>query len=245
MQQWVEQVLLPYAERQTLKHTLPVESHIVLVLDVWSVHISEEFRRFLRTHHSHIHLVYVPPNCTSQLQVADVILQRPFKHGLRQHFNTWAASIIQEQIEKNELTGLSPYLKMSVIKPFILQWCIDSWNKLQGGQQYIKFGWHSCCVSLFNVFDLERRQLIVEQAARGEFEAVFVPKKKKELDMDDELEEPADSSDEESDDERDVLDVMKERQYGTRRSTRKRGQTAVSGYMLNSSQIALSEDSEA
>ena len=82
----------------------------------------------------------------------------------------------------------------------------------------------------------------MEQVARGEFEGVFVPKKKKD---DEELEDPTVSSDEESDDERDVLDVMKARQYGTRRGERKRSQTAVSGYMLNTSQIALSEDSDA
>ena len=41
-------------------------------------------------YYPHIRLVYVPPNCTSQLQVANVILQRPFKHGLRKRFNEWA-----------------------------------------------------------------------------------------------------------------------------------------------------------
>jgi hypothetical protein len=41
-----------------------------------------------------------------------------------------------------------------------------------------------------------------------------------------------------------VLDVMKERQYGQRKSTRKRSQPAISGYVLNSSQLAMTEDSE-
>jgi hypothetical protein len=82
MQEWINEVLIPYADRRTAEHNLPSDSHIVLVLDVWAVHKSEEFRRFLRTHHPRIHLVFVPPNCTSKLQVADVILQRPFKHGL-------------------------------------------------------------------------------------------------------------------------------------------------------------------
>lgn len=239
MQQWITEVLMPYAARAAVQYTLPVDSHIVLVLDVWAVHKSEEFRKFLRTHHSHIHLVYVPPNCTSRLQVADVILQRPFKHALRQGFNAWAAMIIKEQIQKDELVGLSPYLKMSVIKPYILQWCIDSWTKMRPGRDYIKMGWHTCCVSLFNVHDPVKRAQVVEAVARGELEGAFVPDKAEETS------ESSGSEGEDEDEEKDVLDVMKERQYGKRKSDRKRAQPSVSGYMFNSSQIALSEDSEA
>jgi hypothetical protein len=236
MQEYVRAVIVPYAERCAVEHTLPRDSHIVLVLDVWAVHKSEEFRRFLRTHHPNVHLVFVPPNCTSQLQVADVVLQRPFKAGLRRRFNEWAASIITEQVEKNELAGLSPYLKMSMIKPLILQWCIASWSKMKQGRDYIKMGWHSCCVSLFNVHDVVKRLQVVEEVALKELESVFVPDAE-------ESEEQA-ASESEEDEEKDELDVMKQRQYGSRKSARQRSQASVSGYMLNSSQIALTEDSD-
>jgi hypothetical protein len=130
MQQWVKEVLIPYADRRIFEHTLPYDSKIVLVLDVWAVHKSEEFRLFLRTYFPRIHLVFVPANCTSELQVADVILQRPFKHGVRLRFNKWAALILKEQIESGELVGLSPFLKMSSIKPLCLQWIMESWSRL-------------------------------------------------------------------------------------------------------------------
>ena len=238
MKEWVTEVLTPYATRQCVAHTLAADSHLILVLDVWAVHKSEEFRKFIRTHHPHIHLVFVPPNCTSRLQVADVMLQRPFKHALRQQFNEWAAVIVREQIQNNELVGLSPYLKMSVIKPYILEWCMVSWKKMSAGCDYIKSGWHTCCTSLFNVRDAAKRTQVVEAVARGEFEATHVPVKAEE-----EVESGSDGEDE--DEEKDVLDVMKERQYGKRRSDRKRSQPSAAGYMLASSQIALSEDSEA
>jgi hypothetical protein len=175
MQQWITEVLIPYSERKIAHHTLSHDAHIVLLLDVWSVHISEEFRRFLRTHYPRVHLVFIPPNCTSHLQVADVILQRSFKHGLRQQFNLWAANIVQEQISDGDLCGLSPYLKMTVIKPQILQWCIDSWSKMKAGREYIKMGWHTCCTSLFDVHDAVKRAAVVEEVARGGLDAVFVP----------------------------------------------------------------------
>ena len=236
MQQYITEVLVPYTQERMVQHSLPSTSHVVLVLDVWAVHKSEEFRKFLRTHHPKIHLVFVPPNCTSELQVADVILQRPFKCALRNSFNKWAAEIIREQIRDGTPLGLAPYLKMALIKPLILDWCIDAWNTMAAGREYIKMGWHTCTVSLFNVHNISQRQLVVEEVARGELDAVYVPNVTKEA---------ADSSDSEDEDsEKNVLDVMKERQYGKRKSVRKRKQTASHGFSISTDQIAMTEDSD-
>jgi hypothetical protein len=240
MQQWIDFVLMPYVERQISSLALAPDTKVVLVLDVWAVHKSEDFRRYLRTHHPRVHLVFVPANCTSQLQVADVVLQRPFKHGIRRRFNEWAARIIQEQIDQNDILGLSPYLKMSVIKPLILQWCVDSWCALsqEKGRNYVKMGWHTCCVSLFNVFDAAKRAQTVEEAARGEIEAAaFIP-------AEEEVDSVSDSEpDDEDDEDKDELDVLKERQYGSRKSDRKRVAPSNFGYQINTQQIAMSEDS--
>ena len=83
----------------------------------------------------------------------------------------------------------------------------------------------------------------VEEVAKQELDAQYVPTRGGKDNNVEDVQQS--SSDEESDDEKDVLDVMKERQYGPRRSNRKRTQPPVTGYLLNSSQIALSEDSEA
>jgi DDE superfamily endonuclease len=237
MQQYIREVIVPYAERMQLKHTLQNKSHIVLVLDVWAVHKSEEFRRFLRTSFPHIHLVYVPANCTSQLQVADVMLQRPFKHGIRQHFNIWAASVLKQQIDSDAIIGLSPFLKMSFIKPLILEWVLASWSKLQQGRAFIKVGWHTCCVALYNVHDQAKRLLVLEEVLKDELDRAFVPAESEAAEES--------SSSEEEDEGKDVLDVMKERQFGTRKGARKRAAPKPFGYALNSQQLALSEDSDA
>lgn len=239
MQQYISEVLIPYAERMMLAHNLPVDSHIVLVLDVWAVHKSEEFRLFLRTKYPHIHLVFVPPNCTSQLQVADVLLQRPFKHGIRQRFNAWAAATLKQQIDDNDIIGLTPFLKMGLIKPLILEWMLGSWSKLKEGRAFIKVGWHTCCLSLFDVHDQTKRLQAVEEVAKDELDRALVP-------LQSEQDGDYSSSDEEDEDEeKDELDIMKERQFGSRKSDRKRAVPKPFGYQLNSQQVALSEDSEA
>jgi DDE superfamily endonuclease len=216
MRQWITEVLLPYADRQMLKH---------------------------------IHLVFVPPNCTSKLQVADVILQRPFKHGVRRRFTEWATDILQQQIESDDLIGLSPYFKMSVIKPNILQWCIDSWKRMQEGEgaAYIKMGWHSCCSVLYNVHDIAKRIQVVEAVAKGELDGNFVPKRGNgsEATREDIQALQSDESGSESDEDGDELDVLKVRQFGTRKSERKRKDAPIFGYQINSQQMAFTSGSEA
>lgn len=240
MQQYISEIIMPYAETCILKHRLHSDAKILLVLDVWSVHKSEEFRMFLRSQHPRIHLVFVPANCTSKLQVADVALQRPYKHGITQRFNEWAARQIKQQIQGGNVVGLNESLKMGTIKPLVLQWCIDSWTVLKERRDLITDAWHKCCVSLFNVMDPAKRIDAVAAVARQELEQAHVPAEDELQDHDSE-ESADDASDSEEEKE---LDLRQERQFGSRKSDRPRTQAAAFGFQLDSSAIALSEDSE-
>ncbi|RYF35862.1 MAG: hypothetical protein EOO38_28535, partial [Cytophagaceae bacterium] len=86
MQRWITRVLLPHSERIIEALSLDSDAHILLLLDAWAVHRSAEFRTWLQREHPRIHLVFVPANCTSKLQLADVALQRPFEHCIKQNF---------------------------------------------------------------------------------------------------------------------------------------------------------------
>ena len=157
MQQWITEVLMPYADRCIRQHQLNADAKIILILDVWAVHKSEEFRLFLRTHHPRVRLVFVPANCTSKLQVADVALQRPFKCSIRRSFDSWAAEQLDQQISSNRIVGLAEQFKMVNIKPLVLQWCISSWLELQQRKDVIANGWYSCCLSLYDVNSRDKR----------------------------------------------------------------------------------------
>jgi len=212
------------------------------VLDVWSVHKSEEFRFHMRTKYPNIHLVFVPANCTSKLQVADVMLQRPFKHGIKIRFNAWAASIIKEQITAKNITGLNESLKLATLKPNLLDWTIQSWKRLASDEsrELILKGWNKCVVSLFDVHKEQERKKAVEEAAQGNFLAYgYIPGE----DEEDEEEDNSDS-DRDDEDERDELDVMREIAVGERRSTRSRIQVRPFGYQIDTSAIQLTETEE-
>jgi hypothetical protein len=232
MQRYITEVVMPYAERCIEQHRLHADARIILLLDVWAVHKSEEFRRFLRTHHPRIHLVFVPANCTSKLQVADVALQRPFKHGITARFNHWAAEQIAAQIEADKVIGIAAQLKMAVLKPLVLQWCVESWSALKDKRELITNGWITCCRSFFNVMDPNKRIEAVAAVARRELEPALLPN---------EEETEAASSDSELEDD---LDISQPRVFG-KLSGRARKQTTPFGYQLSSAAIAMSEDSEA
>jgi hypothetical protein len=89
------------------------------------------------------------------------------------------------------------------------------------------------------VHDAQKRGQVVEEVAKDELDRAFVPE---ESEQDGDYQ--SSSSEEEEDEEKDELDVMKERQFGTRKSTRKRAAAQKFGFQLNSQQIVMTEDSD-
>jgi hypothetical protein len=235
MKQFVNEIIMPHADRCIELHRLNTDAHILLVLDVWAVHKSEEFRRFLRTQHPRIHLVFIPANCTGKLQVADVVLQRPFKSVVKASFNRWAGEQIAEQIADGKVVGLSEMLKMSSIKPLALQWCIDSWRGLQERKALILSGWKKCCTSLYDVHDREKRIDALSMAVDQKLDLTHIPE---EEEQDEDAE-----SDHEEDSSEDELDITKPRAFGIQ-GKRLRAPSKQFGYQIASSAITMTDDSD-
>ena len=53
----------------------------------------------MKENHQEILIIFVPANCTSVFQPADVILQKSFKHGFRQAFNSFTSDDIINQLQ--------------------------------------------------------------------------------------------------------------------------------------------------
>jgi hypothetical protein len=243
MQEYILNVIEPYRQRKIKDKALPLDSRMILVLDAWSVHRSAEFRSWMVKNHPLMHLVFVPANCTSHLQVADVALQKPFKSKIRDRFSEWAATIITEQASKGEISGLRAYLGLKELRPLLLEWALHAWNHLASpaGKEMILKGWFQCVHGHYNVLDPESRKKAVEAAAKGEIKAYdFVPA----ADEPDKLAEDVWEGD--SDIEDDELDLTKLKAEGERKSKRAKldRQPDIGSYMLDSSQIELSDDDD-
>jgi hypothetical protein len=241
MQEFVEHIDLPHRREKMREHGLD-DAHVVLLLDVWSVHIGAPFRNFLAEQHPYIHIVYIPPNCTSKLQVADVALNYPFKHGVKKRFNAWAAQIVDEQIRAGgEIVGIKPYSGMAAIKPQLLQWALESWRSLAVEKLLILKGWQMCLIAHYNVNSPEERVKAMAAAVRHEIAAGdAVPEGIRKEDEDLELDEDGYIAEESEDEEKTETQIMKERVYGERKSSRRSAPPQRTGYMLNSSQLKLS-----
>ena len=244
MQQYIKEIIVPYLQSKIAQHNLPADSKAILVLDCWSVHKSKEFRVHVFKNHPNVILVYIPPNCTSKVQVADVMLNFPFKHGIKFRFNNWAADIIEEQVMNKvppSSIGITEQLKMAVIKPLILEWCYETWKSMSEKRDMVRHGWEKSLFSLIDPFDL-RVQNDANREAR--MNAAFNADEHFGEQVEDEDHHDAGAAqwDEcSSDEEKDELDVMKEIRHGTRRSRRDKKQPEkLHGYMsIDTSLLSL------
>ena len=141
--QFVEQILQPYRRKQVQEMGLDEETKLIWLLDCWSVHISKDFISWLKISHPQILLIFIPANCTSVFQPADVILQRPFKHGFRQQFDNYTSENIGKQIDEKELQDVELNTKMSVLKPLLCSWLYQAWQHINKTDM-IKRGWSMC-----------------------------------------------------------------------------------------------------
>jgi hypothetical protein len=189
MQEYLERVIEPYRLKMCEQHLLRhADAHVILLLDCYSVHISEEFRSSIPPH---IHLIYVPPNCTSKLQPADVALNFPFKHEFKRLFNQWAAEQIEEQIGLGEVIGLKHLTGLANLRPLVLNWAYQSWWALYNEKQCILKAWQRCVFDFYDVYDLNLRCAAMAAAARRDIKPEVVPEEKEEdysEQSDDELE---------------------------------------------------------
>jgi hypothetical protein len=74
-----------------------------------------------------------------------------------------------------DMTIFAAQLKMSVLKPKILEWCVESWKGMVERKQMILDGWAQCCTRLFNVLDPERRCEAMAAVQNKELDDTLIP----------------------------------------------------------------------
>jgi hypothetical protein len=67
------------AQNMKARLELPADQPCVVILDVWAVHRSERFRKFIADKYPYIKLQYIPGGCTGKAQVLDLAINKPFK----------------------------------------------------------------------------------------------------------------------------------------------------------------------
>lgn len=91
MKALVINIIEPYRLRKCEELGLPTTSFLLWLIDCWSVHISKEFRKWLKDRYKYLLVIYVSPNCTPKGQPQDAGTQKPFKTGVHRSFRSWQA----------------------------------------------------------------------------------------------------------------------------------------------------------
>ncbi|KAJ3514067.1 hypothetical protein NLJ89_g2589 [Agrocybe chaxingu] len=104
MIEWIEKVMIPWVQHVIEVDGLNEDQKAVLYIDCYPVHAGEPFKTYVYTKQPNIIICFVPRNCTPVFQPADVGLQRPIKHILKQELFKYLARTHREQIS----SGLKP-----------------------------------------------------------------------------------------------------------------------------------------
>jgi hypothetical protein len=124
---FVIHILEPYRQKQAKEMGLEKDAKLIWLLDCWSVHMSKDFTSWVKEKYPQILLIFVPANCTSVLQPANVIIQRPFKHSFKLQFDTYTSQDIGHQLEEKDLKDVKLDTKMTVLKPLLCSWLYQAW----------------------------------------------------------------------------------------------------------------------
>lgn len=103
------------------------------------VHIAEEFLSWLRREYPFIKLNLVPAGCTSKVQIADIILNRPFKVCMKKAFMDHATNDVLQQVRSGIPTNqISHDLSLSSLKPLVVDWMLAAHQHLKGMEQVVR-----------------------------------------------------------------------------------------------------------
>uniref|UniRef100_A0A3Q3KXW9 HTH CENPB-type domain-containing protein n=1 Tax=Labrus bergylta TaxID=56723 RepID=A0A3Q3KXW9_9LABR len=107
----------------------------MLVLDAFRGHLTEPVKSQVRAMNGD--LVIIPGGVTSQLQVLDAVVNKPFKDNLRKRYTEWLLS------GNHALTRTWKIQKLSV--RLLCEWILQAWDAVSS--QSIIHGFKKCCIS--------------------------------------------------------------------------------------------------
>ena len=102
MRLWVDGPVWNEHVRVCVAATPPLDPKVavgIIHIDAHPVHLSQELRDWLKKY-PQFRLIYVPANCTSELQCVDVVLNKPFKNYMARDYTRWMVSKVDEETEK-------------------------------------------------------------------------------------------------------------------------------------------------
>jgi hypothetical protein len=137
MEQYVVEVLVPYFARVREEEGLPSDQPGVCLLDVFRAHRVETVLQLFSAHN--INVIFVPANCTGDLQPLDLSGNNEFKTALKSRFITWFAGEVADAKKKGEAVNVD--FRLSVMKPMHAARIHSAWTELMEKKDAFCQGW--------------------------------------------------------------------------------------------------------
>jgi hypothetical protein len=135
--EYLKHIIKPYVE----KHAKTADPHVILIIDCWNIHKSAEFREYVSVKYPNYHLIFVPANCTSIAQPCDVIVQRSYKHIIRDGFSKWLIAQVRASlaVNKDYEFAMNHVSSRRILKPLAVVLAMNAYEYLlTKGNIYIK-----------------------------------------------------------------------------------------------------------
>ena len=125
MLHFIESVLVPYVQSTRERLGLEKDHFAVALFDVFAAHRCDSVLQSLEK--NHIKCIFIPANCTGELQPQDLTVNQVFKQELKACFIRWYADLVKKQLgDRVELENIKPDLRISVLKPLHARWLIEA-----------------------------------------------------------------------------------------------------------------------
>ena len=112
---YIQKIILPYISRKKTEMNLPANQSSLCIFDNFKAQLTAEVLELLKS--NHVETVFVPPNCTDQLQPLDLSVNKPAKDFLRKKFEQWYALQVY-----NQGTAVPIKFPLRIMKPLGAQW---------------------------------------------------------------------------------------------------------------------------
>ena len=145
MVRYVEKILQPWRLKEVTELQLPHDQKALVIMDVFKAHRTPDVLEVLEA--ADYLLVFVPANCTSEMQPLDLSLNHLVKHSLRTSFTNWYAQMVAESVKSatssldEAVASVQPDLRLSNLKPLHAGWVVTMMADLAVRKDVIIDGW--------------------------------------------------------------------------------------------------------
>ena len=134
-------IIVPYITEKKTELELSPDQRALCIIDNFSAHCTDDAMQLLEVHK--IDTVFVPPNCTGELQPIDLSINKPVKDILRKEFHQWHSEEIAVQSDQYKPVQMP----LSVMKPLDAIWLKKAFDHVQTHPDLIKNGFKAAGIS--------------------------------------------------------------------------------------------------